>query len=66
MSAFENYLSVKKIDSESFKKAEPELWEKWKVLFEQIHPESFTAQKLFLINAVRRRYPIQKTEKASE
>lgn len=66
MSEFEDYLSGKKINPESFKQAEPELWGEWKMLFEQVHPDSFTAQKLFLINAVRRRYPLPKPEKTSE
>lgn len=66
MSEFENYLTDKKIHSKNFREAEPNIWEEWKVLFEQIHPESFTAQKLFLINNVRRRYPLSMTEKTSE
>lgn len=53
---FEAYLSAKKIDSEAFRKAEPDVWKAWKIEFEQIHPNSFTFQKLNVINAVRRRY----------
>jgi hypothetical protein len=56
---FEAYLAQKKIDSKSFKKAEPGQWEEFKNLFDQVHPESFTAQKLFLINAKRRAYPLK-------
>lgn len=53
---FEEYLASKKIDSEAFRKAEPDLWKNWKSEFEQIHPTSFTMQKLNLINAIRRKY----------
>lgn len=30
-----------------------------KKLFDQVHPNSFTAQKLFIINEIRRKYPFQ-------
>jgi hypothetical protein len=53
---FEAYLISKKIDSGEFLKAEPELWKNWKIEFEQMHPASFTAQKLYLINPIRRKY----------
>lgn len=55
---WEDYLISKKIDSELFKKEESVLWETWKKLFEQMHPNSFTAQKLYLINPIRRKYPL--------
>lgn len=53
---FEDYLISKKIDSAAFLQAEPERWKTWKEEFEQVHPKSFTAQKLYLINPLRRRY----------
>ena len=53
---FEAYLSSKRIDSGAFRNAEPELWESWKRDFDQMHPNSFTVQKLNLINPVRRKY----------
>ena len=56
---FEAYLISKKIDSATFKTAEPELWAEWKSAFDQQHPKSFTAQKLYLINPVRRKYPLK-------
>lgn len=64
---FENFLHMKKIDSEAFKKAEPEVWQEWKRHFEEMNPNSFTVQKLNLINPVRRKYPltIQETTVAS-
>ena len=56
---FEDYLISKKIDSATFRLAEPAVWESWKVEFEQMHPNSFTAQKLYLINPVRRKYTLK-------
>ena len=56
---FEAYLVSKKIDSDAFKQAEKDLWLLWQVEFEQLHPNSFTAQKLYLINPVRRKYPLK-------
>jgi hypothetical protein len=61
---FEAYLISKKIDSEAFGKAEPAVWQLWKDEFEQLHPNSFTSQKLYLINPVRRKYRLQ--EKVAE
>jgi hypothetical protein len=57
--SFEAYLISKKIDSVAFRNAEPEVWSTWKKEFEQIHPNSFTVQKLNLINPVRRKYLLQ-------
>ncbi|ELR69745.1 hypothetical protein C900_04722 [Fulvivirga imtechensis AK7] len=57
MSDFQDYLYKKKIDSDAFKKAEPVQWQVWKEIFDQVHPDSFTAQKLYLINPLRRQYP---------
>jgi hypothetical protein len=54
---FEAYLISKKIDSEAFRRSETSTWESWNSEFEQMHPNSFTAQKLYLINPVRRKYP---------
>ena len=59
--AFEEYLASKKINSEAFRKAEPQLWNSWKNEFEQTHPNSFTVQKLNLINPVRRKYQLPVT-----
>jgi hypothetical protein len=56
---FEEYLTSKKIDSQAFRSAELELWSAWKSEFEQIHPNSFTVQKLNLINPIRRKYLLQ-------
>ena len=58
--AFEAYLISKKIDSDAFNSAEPGVWTAWKREFEEMHPNSFTVQKLNLINPVRRKYPLRK------
>lgn len=54
--SFEEFLKNKKIDENLFKNNEPERWNTWKTLFEQMHPNSFVAQKKFLINDIRRKY----------
>jgi hypothetical protein len=56
---FEEYLVSKKIDQSLFKDAEPKLFQDWKTEFEQLHPNSFTAQKLYLINPIRRKYVLK-------
>ncbi|TAH21598.1 MAG: hypothetical protein EAZ08_02505 [Cytophagales bacterium] len=53
---FEKYLVGKKISPEKFKQAEPARYEEFETLFLQIHPKSFTSQKLYLINKIRRMY----------
>lgn len=60
---FEAYLVSKKIDSPAFEKAETNLFQTWKTEFEQMHPDSFTAQKLYLINPVRRKYTLKEVKK---
>lgn len=56
---FEAYLISKKIDPAAFEKAEPLLWKTWNMEFESMHPNSFTAQKLYLINPIRRMFPLR-------
>jgi hypothetical protein len=56
---FEEYLKSKKIDAPAFEKAEPMLYSSWKAEFSQMHPNSFTVQKLNLINPVRRKYQLK-------
>ncbi len=63
---FEEYLTHKKIDAVRFKKSEASQYQEWSVLFEQMHPESFTAQKLFLINPLRRRFQLKEQETKAE
>ncbi|MFZ6666355.1 hypothetical protein [Peijinzhouia sedimentorum] len=59
--SFEEYLSSKKIDSADLKKARPQLWLEWEQQYEQLNPTTFTDQKLYLINPLRREFPL-KTE----
>jgi hypothetical protein len=55
---FEAYLQSKMIDAVAFSAAEGDVWRKWRDEFAQMHPKSFTAQKLYLINPIRRKYPL--------
>lgn len=55
---FQEYCIKKKIDPNAFKANEPVRWEEFNTIFEQVHPESFTQQKKFLINDIRRKYPL--------
>ena len=57
--SFEEYLGSKKIDSNAFQCAEPQKWQNLKFVFDQVHPDSFTAQKLYLINKIRRAFPFK-------
>lgn len=59
---FEEYLTSKKIDAARFKKVESAQFEEWHAAFDQMHPDSFTAQKLFLINPLRRRFQLKEEE----
>lgn len=60
---FSQYLKGKKIDEKLFRQEEPDRFEEFKKLFDQVHPDSFTAQKLFLINKIRRRYLLKEEAK---
>lgn len=53
---FEEYLSAKKINHETFLWSDPEHFNELKKIFNQVHPDSFTMQKKFLINDLRRKY----------
>ncbi len=57
------YLKSKKIDPDRFKKGNNTLFRAFDQLFNQMSPESFTAQKLFLINKLRRMYKLEADEK---
>ncbi|CAG4994652.1 hypothetical protein DYBT9275_01438 [Dyadobacter sp. CECT 9275] len=56
---FSEYLLQKKINLLEFKAADPERFAEWERVFPTMHPDSFTAQKKFLINEIRRRYHTQ-------
>ena len=62
---FEEYLISKKIDSQAFRAADTSIWNEWNRLFEEMSPASFTAQKLYLINPLRRKYLLKKPEVTS-
>jgi hypothetical protein len=53
---FELYLKKKKIDALQFQTADSVQYAEFKALFEQVHEDSFTMQKLYLINQLRRKY----------
>lgn len=55
--SFDEYLASKKIDSIAYKVTEPQQWSQFAAIFDQMHPKSFTMQKLNLINGIRRQYP---------
>lgn len=59
--SFEDYLTSKKISAQDFKKAMPDEYERWAELHQAVHPSSFTAQKLYKINGLRRLYPMPKS-----
>ncbi|KAA6430331.1 hypothetical protein FEM33_25320 [Dyadobacter flavalbus] len=56
---FEEFLKQKKIDASAFRNADETRFSEWKRLFADMHPESFTAHKKFLINEIRRRYHLK-------
>lgn len=56
---FEEYLKGKKIDSEKFKKSEPETFTDWKNEFGQMSAESFSFQKKFKLNPIRLKYHLK-------
>jgi hypothetical protein len=62
---FEEYLTGKKIDAAAFKAAEPARWKEWEDLFGEISEQSFTAQKLYLINPTRRKYQLKDSPSAT-
>lgn len=58
LATFAEFLENKKINSQTFQQTEPEKWQALAKLYEQMHPESFTAQKKFLFNDLRHKYPL--------
>ena len=59
---WEEYCIKKKINSEAFRQEEPQRWAELKNIFEQVHPNSFTEQKKFLINPIRKKYLLVTTD----
>ncbi|MDB5272422.1 MAG: hypothetical protein JWO58_789 [Chitinophagaceae bacterium] len=60
--SFEAYCKKKKIDPDLFLQSEPARYKEWKSIFEQVHPDSFTEQKKFLINPIRKKYLLVTTD----
>ncbi len=56
---FDDYLAQKKIDAERFRGTEPNRYDEWQKEFCQMHPDSFTVQKKFLLNDTRRKYLVR-------
>ncbi|WP_425390173.1 hypothetical protein [Ekhidna sp.] len=63
---FDEYLKEKKIDPKKFKSGEPDQYTDFKRIFDQIHPNSFTQQKLFLINNIRRHYKLEEQQEVKK
>jgi hypothetical protein len=61
---FEEYLYSKKINGSAFQQADPERFAEWASEFVQMSPTSFTAQKLYFINSIRRKCPLEKVASA--
>jgi hypothetical protein len=55
---FKEFLIKKKIDPDKFESGDPARWEEFSQLFGQMHHTSFTSQKLYLINTIRRKFPL--------
>lgn len=56
---FEDFLRQKKIDPELFQAGDPVTWDEYQKLFYEVHPDSFTARKLYQINRIRRQFPFR-------
>ncbi|WP_420316689.1 hypothetical protein [Ekhidna sp.] len=63
---FDEYLKEKKIDPKKFKSGEPEQYADFERIFDLIHPNSFTQQKLFLINNIRRNYILDEQQEVKK
>lgn len=63
--SFEEYLINKKIDPQKFEQGEPQTFQSFKSLYEVVHPKSFTSQKLFLINKIRRKFHLEEASLAA-
>ncbi|HTF81004.1 MAG TPA: hypothetical protein VL947_04750, partial [Cytophagales bacterium] len=55
---FAAYLVSKNIDNQKFADTDKALFDQWEREFMQMNPKSFTLQKLFKINEVRRKYQL--------
>lgn len=55
---WETYLEQKKISAAAYQKGNPDQYREFQEIFYQVSPNSFTSQKLFLLNRIRRQYPV--------
>ena len=66
MMTFEEYCSEKKINHKIVKSNDEKLFLELKNIFECVHPDSFTSQKKFLINKLRRSYLLLENKEQKE
>ncbi|MCS6796543.1 MAG: hypothetical protein RMJ97_02205 [Raineya sp.] len=57
--SLETYFEKKNIDWQKLSLQEPQLWKKLQDDFAQMHPNSFEMQKKFILNKIRRKYPLK-------
>lgn len=57
---FSDYLVQKNICSTRFSAGDPSLFQAWSSAYSLLHPASFTEQNKFIINKIRRKYPLKK------
>ncbi|MFN0049453.1 MAG: hypothetical protein ACKVOU_10045 [Cytophagales bacterium] len=57
---FKAYCKSKNIDPIKFQTTEPQRFSEWEFVFDRAGAVSFTQQKLFLINEVRRQFKLEK------
>ncbi len=58
---FDSYLRKQHIDAQRFRQQDPLAYHALNCVFEQVHENSFTQQKLFIINNIRRTYLLNTT-----
>lgn len=63
---FSEYCTSKNIDPAKFKAGNNEQWTELESVFKQMHPNSFTLQKKFLINGIRRQFQLDITSVEKE
>lgn len=56
--SFEAFLKQKLVDSAAFRQQQPEMWESFLGLYEEIGEKSFDLQKKFYFNDLRGLYPL--------
>ena len=56
---FQEYCESKKIDAAAFQKGNPEHYSELESIFNEVSPASFTQQKKFIINTIRRAYQLK-------